>query len=103
MHLAFGLGFSRGVKWDHSTDLIRPVFGSRAEMQGPAPDGRSEVYDVDAVYDALAMSEHIGGGFTKFVSKCGRPAQPLNAFVLGMNRSGILLAFQNPLLSLIHI
>mmetsp|Transcript_2734 Transcript_2734/g.10137 ORF Transcript_2734/g.10137 Transcript_2734/m.10137 type:complete len:884 (-) Transcript_2734:1050-3701(-) len=66
-------------------------------MQGPAPDGRSEVYDVDAVYDALAMSEHIDGGFTTFVSECGRPAQPLNAFVLGMNRSGILLAFQNPL------
>ena len=52
-------------------------------MQGPAPDGRSEVYDVDAVYDALAMSEHIDGGFTTFVSECGRPAQPLNAFVLG--------------------
>jgi hypothetical protein len=36
------------------------------EIRKTIPDGRSEVADIEGVYDALVVSERIVGGFTKF-------------------------------------
>ena len=71
------------------------------EIRKTIPDGRSEVADIEGVYDALVVSERIVGGFTKFhFSEHGGLAQSPNVVVEGIKYPATVsspLAFQNPL------